>query len=702
MKTIHKAVVALALFPLFASCEAAREEMPETGKNNLTITACLGDRTKVLIDGLNIEWTDGDEIDVTYSFHTHGGTTRMKLSTHNGSKGTFTSDIDGDSKDLVDLRAVYEPDGVQAWFSEYGSFNFCIYRNDVQFLGDYNLDMGQMTLYGEGLETIYFKPMTGVFKFSVAEEDICELDFDFKGVDSFGTTVTAAVFDNDTVWEYAPGTSSLRVVRADGGFFHPGEDYYISVLPSDISGITVKAIKAEDGILSYARKSSSSGVSIAAGQLCNLGTIQFTNWQNEDFYDIEYPEFENNTIDLLYNDQSMDFASDFVPETADVTTTLPLPTAFIQFGCHVEDESVAKCEDSIVRATGIGTTSLTVYYPADGPVEDAVYKHTYTVNVNKAVVDGICYVFRNHSFASGGGEILSAFVTEPTFGIAAEETTGWYDYKNIYIGSDVIVGDESYPVAGIGFRAFAGSEVNTVFIAEGVEEIGCDAFNFSNAQQIILPTTINKVDNTGNPFGYMRNPQCEIRFNYMDGADGSVEDNGYMHASWDGVWAGEYYMFAPKYCWELRIPDHITVILMGAISFNTGCYALYIPKGVYFAQTINNNYYNGYSSGELFQELHVEWDRLYFLIAFYSNITTSFKDAQQKSTVLKGTDLYVYYPDGDEKFLHEWKEFIAEKEAALEAGTLDPKLWFKSVTLVKRSEFGGNINPIDDGGMINW
>lgn len=692
-------------------CGPSDESVTPEGRE-VVLKAVAPGATKVKIDGLNLLWDNDDFISVCDGPDLTGYTTYKNVPFEcvdaNGSSATFIGKLSyhrgGDVIAFYpgDPDVVFPyPDTVKMW------------RREFQRLAeDTGMDREMFWMVAQGTDELYFKPVVGVLKFRLAQDDIASLEFVFDGVSQGDAEVTVYNMHKDVPSAEIQDTwnqSSNSVFVYPGGedqvgarqtaCFQKDKDYYLSVLPGTATSVKVLATKYEEYpthlASKYSRVKSTRTLEIQPGVMNNLGALNFTKWFDEPIKDVTFPEMEGDTY-LIWSDSPYFYCEQPYTSYCFADPAVARPA----LGIRSENPAVATVDGMWVYPAGLGETDITMWYPASAASpEEALESKTYHFVVRNAFSGGLLYNFEPYTYWDGT-TALSGFVTcARALGFSLQTSLNWpnlnigttyYDGRDVVVPAAVRVGYNMYRVAGLYDAAFEDASPVSISFEEGPEYIGNYVFSNCQTRLIRLPASIRSVGS----FGVLTNPYTSVQF-----ADGR-ESNGYLTIDGYGVYAREKYFFANRGVQELVVPDGIKWITDGAISF-TDCYSVELPASVNTVWYFNFcNYYGQSSYGTILNQLKVSCTAQDFDYAFRmmkEDVDLLFYYFDRNQTNLNRTTLIVSYPRSDTQFRADWDAYVSEKLAQIEAGTLESRKWFSGVRFEPTDSAEGNIKPFEPG-----
>lgn len=268
MKTTRILSLAAAVLTL-AAC--GNEEFIENNPGNeaakpvpMTFTAGMP-QTRTQLDGLNVHWTEGDQI----ALWDRTAVREFTATTINGSNATFT----GTATPSSTYTAFYPLIAVESLIATSVTFNLPAEQTAVA------------GTFANQLAPSLTKPTSG--STNLVFDNLCALVKFTAGADMAGEGTLTLVGGNGTealagkYWlEYSTGYSSpaVKATRITlKGTFEAGKDYYFVVLPGTLTkGFS---LLYEDSQGKLYRKATDKSVTLTAGRILNLGTLSLTGFE---------------------------------------------------------------------------------------------------------------------------------------------------------------------------------------------------------------------------------------------------------------------------------------------------------------------------------------------------------------------------------------------------------------------------------------
>ena len=273
MKTIRILTLAVAAM-LMAACN--NEEFTESAVENtvkgkpvhMTFTADMP-QTRTQLDGLNVHWTEGDQIAL---WDGSGAYQKLMVDAESidGSKATFS----GPATPGADYTAFYPLIAVESMDDT--SIRFTLPAEQTAVAGTFANQLAPSLARATGGST------------NLVFDNLCALVKFTAGADMAGEGTLTLVGGNATdalagkYWlEYTTGNQSPGFERTNRvtlkGTFEAGKDYYFVVLPGTLpNGFS---LLYDDGKGKLYRKATGKSTELQAGRILNLGTLSLTGFE---------------------------------------------------------------------------------------------------------------------------------------------------------------------------------------------------------------------------------------------------------------------------------------------------------------------------------------------------------------------------------------------------------------------------------------
>lgn len=279
MKKYSIFAVALSL----AAIVSCQKEISENQQTTITpeielesITLCTGDsQSKTSVNGQNIFWTAGDEIDIFSNVD--GYLNAYPLSTIenevNGNAAKFSGKV---AKGTTDFYAVY-PSG-SATGASTGLINITVPTNQTpkedSFGEEMNISVAKGTkkLGNPQVKGVAFHNVCSYLKFTVPSyiTNVNRVDVTCDRNIAGSTTVNYANLESGSGTVTGPGESNTVSMSSDS--FAPGSTFWFVLTPGKVNSLTIK-LSTKDG--KNWTRTSSKPFTLNIGQPKNLGIIDF-------------------------------------------------------------------------------------------------------------------------------------------------------------------------------------------------------------------------------------------------------------------------------------------------------------------------------------------------------------------------------------------------------------------------------------------
>lgn len=272
MKKIYSfAIAAVALFSA-ASCQKEMANFePQTEGGDFTVTAVASADTKtVLVDGVKIYWTPGDEISL---FNAEGKSVTFSTDiTEAAATAKFTNTAAYDAPAAI--YAAYPDRGGVQELNEGIINNFRIAGTQTAVAGSFDPTFGSAvgTVNEEGV--VVFKNINSLIKFTIGGEKAPEaITFTNGGMRNIAGLFTYELATGKI--GQGDGAKAITLKPAAGESFEVGKTYYIAVIPGGnfanmtlaFDGTVVKTVEGAK----YADETND----FLIGKIINLGTVEF-------------------------------------------------------------------------------------------------------------------------------------------------------------------------------------------------------------------------------------------------------------------------------------------------------------------------------------------------------------------------------------------------------------------------------------------
>lgn len=271
MKTLHILTLAAAVLTL-AAC--GNEEFIENNPGNeaakpefMTFTASAP-QTRTLLDGLNVHWSEYDEIAI---WDGSEGYQKFMVDTEsiNGSEATFTGPalVPG-----ADYTAFYPLIAVESMDATSVTFNLPAEQTAVA--GTFANQLAPSLAKATGGSTnLVFNNLCALVKFTVPAEMAGEGIFTLVGGNA--TEALAGKLTCNTADGTLTATEPATRITLKGNF-ESGKAYYFVVLPGTLANGF--SLLYEDSKSKLYRKATSNPAPLQAGHILNLGTLALTDF----------------------------------------------------------------------------------------------------------------------------------------------------------------------------------------------------------------------------------------------------------------------------------------------------------------------------------------------------------------------------------------------------------------------------------------
>lgn len=267
MKTLRILTLAAAVLTL-AAC--GNEEFIENNPGNeaakpvpMTFTAGMP-QTRTQLDGLNVHWTEGDQIALW------DGTAMQEFTatTISGSNATFT----GTATPSSTYTAFYPLSAVTGMTNKYITFNLPAEQTAVA--GTFANQLAPSLAKATGGSTdLVFNNLCALVKFTVPADMAGEGIFTLVGVNATGALAGSCHYEDGVIY---PGIERTNRVTLKGNF-EAGKAYYFVVLPCTLTkGF---CLLYEDSTGKLYRKATGNSVTLTAGRILNLGTLVLSGFE---------------------------------------------------------------------------------------------------------------------------------------------------------------------------------------------------------------------------------------------------------------------------------------------------------------------------------------------------------------------------------------------------------------------------------------
>lgn len=293
MKTLRILTLAAAAL-ISAAC--GNEEFIENNPGNeaakpvpMTFTAGMP-QTRTQLDGLNVHWTEGDQI----ALWDGTAVQEFTATTISGSNATFT----GTATPSSSYTAFYPLSAVIRMTKKYVAFNLPAEQTAVA--GTFANRLAPSLAKATGGSTdLVFENLCALVKFTVPADMAGKGIFTLVGGNATGALAGPCHYEDGVIY---PGEERTNHITLKGTF-EAGKDYYFVVLPCTLTkGFS---LLYEDGTGKLYRKATDNSVTLTAGRILNLGTLALTG-------------FEKAVVKAIY----AELGSGTATENADGTVTL--------------------------------------------------------------------------------------------------------------------------------------------------------------------------------------------------------------------------------------------------------------------------------------------------------------------------------------------------------------------------------------------
>lgn len=268
MKTLRILTLAAAAL-ISAAC--GNEDFLENNPGNeaakpvlMTFTADVP-QTRTQLDGLNVHWTEGDQIALW-----DGPTMReFTAETINGSEATFTGEATPGANytAFYPLSAVVEKDGL--------TIHYTVPAEQTAVAGTFANQLAPSVAKATGGSTnLVFENLCALVKFTVPTNMAGEGTFTLVGgnaTEALAGKLTCNTADG-TLTATEPAT---RITLT--GTFESGQAYYFVVMPGTLANGF--SLLYEDSKSKLYRKATGNSVTLQAGHILNLGTLALTGFE---------------------------------------------------------------------------------------------------------------------------------------------------------------------------------------------------------------------------------------------------------------------------------------------------------------------------------------------------------------------------------------------------------------------------------------
>ena len=315
MKTTRILSLAAAVLTL-AAC--GNEEFIENNPGNeaakpefMTFTASAP-QTRTQLDGLNVNWTAGDQIALWDGSEPYQKF-MVDAESINGSEATFTGPalVSG-----ADYTAFYPLTNLESMSGTSVTFNLPAEQTAVA--GTFANQLAPSLAKATGGSTnLVFENLCALVKFTVPADMAGEGTFTLVGGN--GEPLAGKYWVEYSTGNQSPAESAYRVTLK--GDFEAGQDYYFVVLPVQLTkGFS---LLYEDSTGKLYRKATGKSVTLTAGRILNLGTLASADFEKAVAKEI-YAKLESGTA-TENADGTVTLSDDDLTALA-AMTTLELPS----------------------------------------------------------------------------------------------------------------------------------------------------------------------------------------------------------------------------------------------------------------------------------------------------------------------------------------------------------------------------------------
>ncbi len=229
-------------------------------------------------------WEDGDNIIV----YVEGGQSFRFSTTLD--EPSFSADFtyDGDDFPSVQVVTAIYPDLATVSHPEYGWITaFTSTDQLIDPATDSYAKYSVPSIAYSTDNTLNFKNATSLLKFQVSKSDISKITFTAKGEEIVSGTCVYS-FDSDGCingYMASGGENYASLYTIDGKSFHPGENYYLSVLPTVLESGFVLELTDVNGIVVYTKEYDRS-ITLKRNVILDLGTLgEESSTESADYID---------------------------------------------------------------------------------------------------------------------------------------------------------------------------------------------------------------------------------------------------------------------------------------------------------------------------------------------------------------------------------------------------------------------------------
>lgn len=400
---LFAAVMATASLGVSCSGDGLPEDVP-SGKVEMEFTAGFSVDTRTVLTGSNgVDWVAGDSISL---FDPLGDNNIFKTS-EGGASVTFrgsASHADGD------YYAIYPYDASATLSGATVSSVLSPVQTAVP--GTFAGNTNQSVAKADGTE-LYFKNVCALVKFTLIVPEgisVKRVALRSNGGEPVAGDFIADISAADPSAVAAEGNAMSEIVLE--GDFASGSTYYMVVLPADMkSGLTVTVYDSSNRI--WTRKASKE-VSLSAGKVADIGTLEPVSFISQDGYEIVDGVYHIRTAEGLQNWSMLgDLSSDvMIVDNLDMASVAWSPVGSLEHGYAGDFDGNGKKITNLQVATDFSNAGLFGGISGEGKVHDLIIEGADIRTTSSSSSSGVIAGFSI-------GEISSCTVL-------SSSVSGWY------------------------------------------------------------------------------------------------------------------------------------------------------------------------------------------------------------------------------------------------------------------------------------